>query len=144
MTQTFINLKMNNNIEEKYVSFEVAKLLNNVGCILQSEKRYNKQGAFKYSKAWSISAPTVGLAIDWIRENFNLHIYTDYNKIHKWWYCINNLNDNDRMDASQFISSEEAEHAALLYALKNLTDESYRAGRFLGIDFPYVAGDPEF
>lgn len=66
-----------------------------------------------------VSAPTHALAIKWIKKNFKLWVYVDYSIIHKWFYSINDLNDNGRVDETKFDSPEGATEAALLYALKN-------------------------
>ena len=73
------------------------------------------------------SRPTQALAIKWIRENFDIHLWIipyDDNELSQTlyeWKCIDKKDDwNDIEGYEYFHSSEEATEAALLHTLKNL------------------------
>jgi hypothetical protein len=130
---------MNNNIEEKLVSFEAAKLLKGKGFDVKCEWAYqdNKlvhDSKYKELKNWNevkyveCSAPTQQLAIDWIHKNYNIWIivtpltYSD-NITHWRWehvstkYETRNLKWKKEKD---FISPEEAKEDAIIYVLETL------------------------
>ena len=135
-------MTINNEIEENYCSLDVSKLLKERGfncfteatwTVYHQDTEYNNKGNRFEEKGilhgrnerqnsnqyYSIySAPTHSIAIEWMRINYGLHIYADYNSLHKWFYCILDLNDEGRIDASRFNSPEEAIEAALEEALK--------------------------
>ena len=155
--------KINNNIEEDYVSFEMAKLLKekefglSENCYIQLYSYYDEEGVLqskpeayisrKYNKLDThlgadiiddfethISyfdnsldgiylAPTIALAIKWIRENFGIHISTNSptHELITWEYSIQTkLPSYHRSLNKHFKTFVEAENAALLYTLKNL------------------------
>jgi len=95
---------MNNNIEETYVSFEVAKLLKEKGFDVHCESYYEEDRSLhqfvgnynsedQKKEMPHYSRPTQSICIKWIRENFGIHIctqqtwYANYSKI-AYFYLI--------------------------------------------------------
>jgi hypothetical protein len=77
---------MNNDIQESYVDFENAKLLKEIGFNCLTKEYYQKGKGIEglvtgkmdrhnSKEDFYISAPTIDLAIEWIRINFDRHIY---------------------------------------------------------------------
>lgn len=84
---------MKNDINEDYVSFQVAKLLKEKGfsayctSLYTEEGKQNDVGNYNGTdddKYISYSRPTHALAIKWIRENFGIHITSQ-----QIWYSKN-------------------------------------------------------
>jgi hypothetical protein len=85
---------INNNIEESYCSFEIAKLLKEKGFEAMTNSYYDKYGIqylnnnnynwnIKYSyETNQYSNPTQNIAIEWIRTNFNIWIEIRFGKDH--------------------------------------------------------------
>lgn len=127
---------MNNKITEDYVSFEVAKLLKEKGFAVGSDHSFNpttnepQNISSLNSILPAIERPTHSLAIKWMRENFGIHISSEYNYGTKLWeYTITFVEDSQKtyelidklgILAPEFNSPEEATEAALRYTLKNL------------------------
>lgn len=77
-------------------------------------------------------APTHDIATKWIRENFGIHIYAEYNSgSKKWEENIKDLNSFEntikiqeefykKVGEVDYDKPEEAVDAVLLYTLKNL------------------------
>lgn len=70
-------------ITEDYVSFETAKLLKEKGfdepCLMcyNSDKKIDNYGlyrSYKNSDVFSLTAPTLQMAMKWLREVHNIHI----------------------------------------------------------------------
>jgi len=132
---------MNNNIEEARVNFENAKLLSIAKFKVPTRYLYTdgKYTLYNNRKIGEILdngcisdqkpidyhfAPTLQTVIEWIRVNFNIHIYSFpiYNnyavngvKISGYCYHI----DRDFLD-TEYETPQEALQAALLYTLQNL------------------------
>ena len=124
-------------ITEDYVSFEVAKLLKEKGVDEKCFTVYNNDGKFydtRYGIAPSIEipAPTLQMAMKWLRENHNIHItgvpngigenvfYMGiYRKYDYGWTYISDCLDEEYKEA-EFYTPEEACEAAIKYCLKNL------------------------
>ena len=141
-------------ITEDYVSFEVAKLLKEKGfdekCIsvyhdgklqlvsslgIFCGEGYGEQ-VLTYTNSeceWSpimISAPTLQMAMKWLREKHNLFIFISTWLRHKdgtvqYYYEIRNLNDKDfetiaESTIIEFDSPEKTCEAAIKYSLQNL------------------------
>ena len=124
-------------ITEDYVSFEVAKLLKEKGFDEKCFTVYNNDGKFydtRYGIAPSIEipAPTLQMAMKWLRENHNIHItgvpngigenvfYMGiYRKYDYGWTYISDCLDEEYKEA-EFYTPEEACEAAIKYCLKNL------------------------
>lgn len=141
---------MNNNITEDYCSFEVSKLLKEKGFAVYCTSLYTEDGkqndvgnynGVDDDNYISFSRPTHALAIEWIRENFGIHIYchseikingleiTQLDKYqggitrinHTYIYGKINKNDIPKGPYRKPCNTPyEAIEAALLYTLKNL------------------------
>lgn len=129
---------MNNNITEDYCSFEVSKLFYLKGarficdgnffswtgyeglCQRESPRWRNMYAG---SRTPDISRPTHALAIKWIRENFNLFIFPDpVYDFSCWTPRVVRQHKPEILYSGkeEYLTSEEAVEAALLYTLKNL------------------------
>lgn len=124
-------------IEEDYVSFEVAKLLEEKGfnrVVFKNSPHYayNADGQFS-GPSWDAEypAPTLQMAMKWLREVHNLHCAVDYDYVLGWYCQITSLTETveDRYKEmkyyhpdkdSGFSSPEEACEAAIKYCLENL------------------------
>lgn len=137
-------MKLNNDIQEGYCSFEVSKLLKEKGFWVQTHDKcwvktlddeiiYNgNKEQHHRAKQW-IMHPTHALAIEWIRVNFGIWIYIGCKEKEDGsgdvWYipCGRNL---PIKKSGQFIidtipylpreTPQEATEAALLFTLKKL------------------------
>lgn len=77
-------------IKENYVSFEIAKLLKEKGFDEGCRSRYGSAGSFSYEKYEieasgcemhnAILAPTLQMAMKWLREVHNIHIELNWDK----------------------------------------------------------------
>lgn len=125
-------------ITEDYCSYEVAKLLKDKGfdglCYCQEVMNYD--GNFtthhtEYPENWNqsepwVSIPTLGMAMKWIREMYNLCISIYY--LFPYGYTIDILyTDKDtpfkefrKIRNNEYDTYEEAVEAALKYCLENL------------------------
>ena len=125
-------------ITEDYVSFEVAKRLKEKGFKGQGEHFYEDNKITNYINYWfritpeqryeAIEAPTLQMAMKWLREKHNLVIqielidFLEHGEV--WFYCITErktiklLTDRDE-DFTEH-SYEEAVEAAIKYCLENL------------------------
>jgi hypothetical protein len=123
-------------ITEDYVSFETAKLLKEKGfceeCVgrysvrtkefhTDTTKKYNNGGNFMYA------APTLQMAMKWLREVHNKHCIIDYKWDLKWCYEVIDLVDTDDWSEPKkhkggynFKSYEQAAEVAIKYCLENL------------------------
>ena len=124
-------------ITEDYVSFETAKLL--------KKKEFNeevltyyvynteiKSYEFRFDNKWDnpnnfsgkcISAPTLQMAMKWLREKYNLDIYPYHSDNSKWWFGIikyPNLEAEYEEYDEEFDTYEQTCEAAIKYCLKNL------------------------
>lgn len=103
---------MNNNITEHYCSPEVGKLLRDKGLAQVTDSGWTE-------------CPTYALAIKWIRENFGIHIFTDFGlgweaHIVPVGYTGGAAFDNGFIRLQKNETPEEATEAALLFTLQNL------------------------
>lgn len=130
-------------IKERYVSFEVAKLLRDKGFDEPCARYYNPIGKLNFltltvtetNSGWvdNVSAPTQAVACDWVEETFNINIVV-YVCINGYLICIchahkvpniasngiqDDMPDGDNSDGS-WSSKELAYNAALKYVLTNL------------------------
>ena len=125
-------------ITEDYISFETAKLLKEKGFDVYVSSFYDDEGKFSTKVAdwnWNIglrySAPTLQMAIKWLREVYKIEIWVQYD-IDKttWWGGCNPMYEEDEENSSMFQSLlgfdypgktyEEAAEAAIKYCLENL------------------------
>ena len=135
---------MNTQINENFVSFEVAKLLKEKGFDCSCEHQYincssgypfltdirNDAGCYyKNSEIGQdeYSAPTLQMAMKWLRGLYWLNMYPKYNKwSNKWSIVILSLDDrevikgNTSIQMDGFISYEEAVNEGIKYCLINL------------------------
>ena len=131
-------------ITEDYVSFETAKLLKEKGfdgilpCVYIDTKKSDKKPCLldtlcNYNDGHIkdvISAPTLQMAMKWLREKHNLFIFISTWLRHKdgtvqYYYEIRNLNDKDfetiaDSTITEFDSPEKTCEAAIKYSLQNL------------------------
>jgi hypothetical protein len=116
-------------ITENYVSFEIAKLLKEKGFEECPLFRYDDcghlwvQGGYNKTIKWHFPAPTLQMAMKWLREVHNIDIFPW--KIGKGIYSCAIFNSNTGQDLSSdkdFPSEkyEEAAEAAVKYCLENL------------------------
>lgn len=119
-------------ITEDYVSFETAKLLKEKGfnweCIsyyVVDEPNYVKYSFLEETNStWEsrcCSAPTIQMAMKWLREVHNIAIETEWE--HLWYAYIKPMTSKpSEEDYYQCESSkyEEACEAAIRYCLENL------------------------
>lgn len=130
-------MTINNNLTEKLVSFEVAKLLKEAGfdvvtsLIYMTNRELNPLfeniNNLKHSDGNNpfISAPTQQLAIDWIRVNFDIHILVNIAIDDRWYFESFNLKGKRNAEILTdeeywFNTPEEAKEAALTYVLQDL------------------------
>lgn len=133
---------MNNNITEDYCSFEVAKLLKDKKFGGWCEYYYDCEGNPQLSYCSNINMeskcrvarPTHALAIKWIRKNFGIHVYPQFQmwdggcwtanwhlKNGKLWQFFDfGKREGIVWERTKFSSPEKATEAALLYVLQNL------------------------
>ena len=121
-------------IKEDYVSFEVAKLLKEKGFNEGCRAHYGTVGSFSYEKYEveasgcemhnAILAPTIQMAMKWLRKEYNIHIeprYFPMPNIYRYViihspFTIENIDSHPQY----FNSYEEAVEAAIKYCLENL------------------------
>lgn len=125
-------------ITEDYVSANVAKLLKEKGFEILTDKVYDNQNKLDYQCAICfveerlpyISAPTLQMAMKWLREEKNIILdicpNLDLDCTCIGTYCRIVYKDNERVtldaDYDDFATYEEACEAAIRYALENLID----------------------
>jgi hypothetical protein len=125
-------------MEEAYVSFETAKLLKEKGFRECSGAGYNSKGQLQVGYAyWNISsvwyaAPTLQMAMKWLREVHNKHCDIGYDLDLYWFFQIIELKElKEHFDYSElkyyhaenetgFNTYEKAAEAALKYCIENL------------------------
>ena len=119
-------------IKEDYVSFETAKLLKEKGFDEGCRTRYGSAGSFSYEKYEieasecemynAILAPTLQMAMKWLREVHNIYIWVQPNS------CKEGLHDahvkehwwKNTWAGVGYKSYEEAVEVAIKYTLENL------------------------
>ena len=128
-------------ITEDYVSFETAKLLKEKGFDWECIATYNLvTGTFEveeiyqdWTTRWEayVSAPTLQMAMKWLREVHNLHIEV-YRTACGYLYIISKIPtgsdlydngdayDGDDENSGQWTTNEKACEAAIKYCLENL------------------------
>lgn len=132
-------------ITEDYVSFETAKLLKEKG--FDSEecfafyKEDGKMGFLQtfgdiadYNSETCVLAPTLQMAMKWLREAYKIHINLDIHWLHfantlGWMYIITKIVENgveyvdakgDEDDKHFYPTYEEAAEAAIKHCLENV------------------------
>ena len=116
-------------ITEDYVSFETAKLLkekgfDNVTCQNSPHFAYNKDGQFS-GPSWDTqyNAPTLQMAMKWLREKHNIHItmaIENNGNYIGYLYRTTGANIQGWDRRLSKTSYEEACEAAIKYCLENL------------------------
>lgn len=138
---------MNDNIQEDYCSFEVSKLLKEKGFKKFTDFCYIAEGHYKvemdddkvihyngttYKEI--VPIPTHSLACKWIRENFGIHIYPQFQTWNDgcwtgnwclkqdilWTFHDVGILEDGLWKRTSFNSPEKATEAALKYVLSNL------------------------
>ena len=125
-------------ITEDYVSCEIAKLLNTKGFRgdfhkhywgYESGKEFLTDGSF--NPEYDYPAPTLSIAVKWLREIHNLHIEV-YRTACGYLYIISKIPtgsdiydnglayDGDDEDSGQWSTYEKCVEAAIEYCLENL------------------------
>lgn len=108
-------------ITEDYVSFEVAKLLNEKGYYGGLPKLHMFPTSKKHFKAAGLQV-TQALVVKWLRVNFNWNVEIGYRNSHKDFnaqiYPI--FPNTSVQSAGKYKTHEEATEAAILYCLQNL------------------------
>lgn len=130
-------------IEESYVSFDTAKLLKEVGFDVPCRGVYvtDRTGYYEFREydnkqttddlCWNTEdgfqyeylAPTQALAEKWLREVYNVAIYSLYDDdMEQWFYVVDAFTKNPVIDVfqsgSEYDSYEEALEAGLQEAIK--------------------------
>ena len=133
-------MKYKEMITEDYVSFETAKLL--------KEKEFNADvnctHVYVYGRVVSkdyfrdineleeyVQAPTLQMAMKWLRKEHGLHCHSDYDIVLGWYCQITSLTETVEYDYEEmkhyhpvkdngFSSPEEACEEAIKYCLENL------------------------
>ena len=121
-------------ITEDYVSFEAAKLLKEKGFVETSNTigTYNNKGKFflyGHEKGYNhnrlstwYSAPTLQMAMKWLREVYKLYITISHRFSHNadQDVCFSYYVNVDKCQDGEFMTYEEACEAAIKYCLENL------------------------
>lgn len=122
-------------IKEDYVSFEVAKLLKEKGFNELCYQKYDNEGYLSFNHIGYINsekprddfyalAPTLQMAMKWLREIHSLHIWIGHaaGKVLSWYYEIHGISDGKvkHIGGIRCGSYEVACEAALKYCLENL------------------------
>ena len=118
-------------IAEDYVSFETAKLLKEKGfdaveCQNSPHFAYNIDGQFS-GPSWDTeyNAPTLQMAMKWLREVHNIAINIGWGEVfekdYRWWCIIISQKNGEILRDSEYHKTyEEACEAAIKYCLENL------------------------
>ena len=124
-------------IEEDYVSFETAKLLKEKGFNAQCRAAYTSYGQLFTTQIqqyitnvlcskgvlWGCTAPTLQMAMKWLREVHNLWCEISPEGKGLWYREVYSLTDEEYIpnsNAHKIKSYEEACEAAIKYCLENL------------------------
>ena len=132
-------------ITEDYISFETAKLLKERGFNGLCTAYYDCFTTDNFHCGYEptdfnsidtkirniVAAPTLQMAMKWLREEHNLHCNSDYDIILGWYCQITSLTETVEYDYEEmkhyhpdndhgFSSSAEACEAAIKYCLENL------------------------
>lgn len=125
-------------IKERYVSFEIAKLLKEKGFNEPCRSYFiNDTGDYrrcaveitnKLCSSEQLLRPTLYMAMEWLRENKNIliiiepHAYDYVNEKNKSYSCSLWIGDNyyEYLESKDYPIYEEAVEEVLKYILKNL------------------------
>lgn len=117
-------------ITEDYVSFEIAKILKEKGFNWNTDKQfnldkivsdYNITDRSRYPERY-LDAPTLQMAMKWLRETFEIHCQIVCPIAPSWMYAIRNLNQDKWVTSyiGDYETYEKACEAAIGYCLENL------------------------
>lgn len=128
-------------ITEDYCSFEVAKLLKEKGFNEQCRAAYTNYGKLFTTQIqqyitnilcskgtlWDCTAPTLQMAMKWLREKYGIFIAINNDDLDFNWQCYDLINRGSTLDPKILSESyagyktyEEAVEAAFKFALENL------------------------
>lgn len=122
-------------IQERFCSFTIAKLLKEKGFVEDCRDCYDWRGNFHLNTSSSngsvkkIAAPTLQMAMEWLREQHNIFIEIRYGDVGsprepeiQWWWELENKQGEflDGNIADGNTTYEEASEAAIKYCLENL------------------------
>lgn len=121
-------------IEEQYVSFEVAKLLKEIGFNIPVNTSYSEDGKSEYNVLPDnfnkfqdkFSRPTQALASRWLCEHKMIEVSTAYYRLGKsWFYRVGYLDckDEDVIFGFNYASRQYAMEAGLREAIKLIKDK---------------------
>ena len=133
-------------IKEDYVSVEVAQLLKEKGFNEPTWTRYedNDEVIFGDKYNWNnspmgqISAPTLQMAMRWLREEYGIFIEISALKRYRWVYTIYKLFEEKIIEVwndGTYVSYEDAVEAALKYWLEKQTEQ--KLNPYTGVSFEY-------
>ena len=97
-------------IEEQYVSFDTAKLLKDAGFDVPCTSQYTEgmgvwSGKYPYNfneEDFGYSRPTQALAERWLREVYNVAIYSLYDDdMEQWFYVVDAFTKNPVINGFQ-------------------------------------------
>lgn len=97
-------------IEESYVSFETARMLKEAGFDVSCTSQYTDNGfgwdnlsRVNYNSCESLfSRPTQALAARWLREVYNVAIYSFYDTdMEQWFYVVDAITKNPVINVFQ-------------------------------------------
>ena len=116
------------NINEDYVSYEVAKLLKEKGFDEICTLAYEDLNQLKVMMNWRVASgylpcPTHQMAMKWLREEHNVHIVIEYHEVDEegfygWIVKTGSERNHCHQEFSKYY--EEAVEAALKYCLTEL------------------------
>lgn len=115
-------------IVEDYVSFEIAKLLKKKGFKCTTLHYYYDEDGNLLFSAWSVDAgksefiaPTLQMAMKWLREKYDIHIYVENYGTLGWIFILHRLNTGNKIRSNELYNTyEEACEAAIKFYLENL------------------------
>ena len=127
-------------ITEDYVSFETAKLLKEKGFDVECRDYYSTEEHFyseDFKSNWNdtkggitvFSAPTLQMAMKWLRNTFHLEIYPFHDAIQEsndWWYRIEYHSKGCSLTKESdaiYKTYEQACETAIKYCLENFIYE---------------------
>lgn len=114
-------------MNEAYVSYEIAKLLEEKGFDWDCDNYYDQSSdepqqltldEMYYSYDEFVKAPTHQMACAWLRDK-GYHIYT-FKGVDSWVYEVQSLNDDWTYHLGGFEDHDDAIEAAIKYCLENL------------------------
>jgi hypothetical protein len=125
-------------VTEDYVSLETAMLLKEKGFECANLHYYYDEDGDLLFSAWNIGAgknrlvaPTLQMAMKWLRKEHGLHCHSDYDIVLGWYCQITSLTETVEYDYEEmkhyhpdkdngFSSPEEACEEAIRYCLEKL------------------------